>query len=314
MTRIVTLSTVGLAALVALCLGVAAAAADCGELAAFNQALERKDLAAMKAIEAQISTDAACGPYSLDMQRRRATLEVSMAEAMKRGGRDAEREDLLVDADRPEISWIAAVALGDLRFGQRRFGDSAMAFDRAIEIIKNETKTPKAPSNAVIQEVIDRAAQARLLAANEEGGAAAAFTPVAKDHRDGSIGGSFSADVRGVRPKSVPLPINFETGTAKPTQVGLQAAAELLAAIKEQRPSEILIVGHTDERGGDAYNMRLSEQRALVVAAFLAKSGVQATIKILARGKTEPLKIDDTAGLSRQDIWALNRRVEWRRP
>jgi outer membrane protein OmpA-like peptidoglycan-associated protein len=313
MTRIVSVSTVGLASLMAVCLSVATAAADCAQLGAFNQALERKDLQAVKAIEAQIGTDAACGPYSLDMQRRRANLEVSMAESMKGGGRDAEREELVLDAERPEVSWIASVALGDLRFGQRRFGDSALAFDRAIEIIKNETKTPKAPANGIIQEVIDRAAQARLLAANEEGSAPAAFTPVVKDHRDGSIGGSLSPDVRGVRPKSVPLPINFETGTAKPTQLGLQAAAELLAAIKEQRPSEILIVGHTDERGGDAYNMRLSEQRARAVAAFLANNGVQATIKILPRGKTEPLKIDDASGLSRQDIWALNRRVEWRR-
>lgn len=311
MTRTVSVSAAGLAAL---CLSVVAAAADCAHLAAFNQALERKDLRAMKAIETQIGTDAACGPFIVDAQRRRVTLEVVMAESIKGRGRDAEREDLLVDADRPEVSWTAAVGLGELRFGQRRFADSALAFDRAIEIIKNETKTPKAPSGAVIQEVVDRATQARLLAANEEGNTPATFTPAVKDHRDGSIGGSFSADVRGVRPKSVPLPINFETGTAKPTKVGLQAVAELLAAIKEQHPSEILIVGHTDERGGDAYNMRLSEQRAQAVAKFLADNGVQATIKILPRGKTEPLKIGDAGGLTRQDIWALNRRVEWRRP
>jgi outer membrane protein OmpA-like peptidoglycan-associated protein len=314
MTRFVSLSAVGLATFAVLCLGALPAAADCAQLAAFNQALERRDLATMKAIEAQISTDAACGPYSLDVQRRRATLQVSMAEAMAGSGRDAEREELLVDAERTEISWIASVALGNLRFGQRRFGDSAQAFDRAIEIIKNETKTPKAPSSAVIQEVIDHAAQARLLAANEEGSTVASFTPVAKDHRDGTIGGSFSEEVRGVRPKSVPLPINFETGTARPTRLGMQAAAELLAALKEQHPAEVVIVGHTDERGGDAYNMRLSELRARAVAAYLAENGVQATIKIIARGKSEPLRIDDQTGLSRQDIWALNRRVEWRRP
>jgi outer membrane protein OmpA-like peptidoglycan-associated protein len=314
MTRIVSVSAAGLASLAALCLNVAAAAADCAQLAAFNQALEGKDLRTMKAIEARISTDAACGPFVLDVQRRRANLEVAMAEAIKGRGRDAEREELLVDADRTDVTWTAAVGVGELRFGQRRFADSALAFDRAIEIIKNETKTPKAPSSAVIQEVVDRATQARLLAANEEGPTPAAFTPAVKDHRDGSIGGSFSADVRGFKPKSVPLPINFETGTAKATRLGLQAAAELLAAIKEQHPSEILIVGHTDERGGDAYNMRLSEQRAIAVGKYLADNGVDPkTIKILARGKSEPLKIEDAGGLSRQDIWALNRRVEWRR-
>lgn len=313
MTRTVSVAAAGLGLLLALGLGMASAAADCTRLGEVNQALARKDLPALKAIEAQFSADAACGSLTLDVKRSRANLEVAMAEAIKGRGRDAERERLLVDADGAEALWLASYALGELRFGQRRFADGALAFERAIEIIKNQTATPEAPGRDVIQQVIDRAAQAKLLAANEEGTTTATFASAPKDKRDGTIGGAFSSDVRGVRPKSVPLPINFETGTAKATRLGLQAAAELLAAIKEQHPSEVLIVGHTDERGGDAYNMGLSERRANAVAKFLAENGVTVTIKILPRGKTEPLKIDDAGGLSRQDIWALNRRVEWRR-
>ena len=304
----------GLAAAVFLASGAVARAEDCPLLSAFNQALQARDLAAAKAAEAKIRVDAACGPLTLDVQRRRVLLEVTMSEALAgRPGREAEREALLIEAEKPEVFWGASMALGELRFSQRRFAQASQAFERAIEIVKNVSKTPKAPAHAVIQELLDRAAQARLLAANEENPAvAAAFINVAKN-RDGAVGGSLSDDVRGLKVKSVPVPINFESGTATPTRIGLQAADELLSAIKEQQPSEMVIVGHTDERGADAMNMRLSEQRARMVADFLAKNGITARIRIIAMGKREPLKIQDASGLTQQDIWALNRRVEWRR-
>jgi len=303
-------------AVAALATGSAAVAEDCPLLPALNQALQSRDLDAAKAVEAKIRIDAACGPFTLDAQRRRVLLEVTMAEALVgHPDREAEREQLLVDAEKPEVFWGASMALGELQLSQRRFVQAAQALERAIEIVKNTTKTPRPPANAIIQEMLDRVAQARLLAANEEQApGAGAYVPVAKDHRDGSVGGSLSEDVRGLKPKSVPIPINFETGTATPTQIGQRAMDELLAAVREQRPAEVLIVGHTDERGSDAMNMRLSEQRARTVADFLARNGVTARIKVQPMGKREPLKIEDRTGLTEQDVWALNRRVEWRRP
>jgi outer membrane protein OmpA-like peptidoglycan-associated protein len=294
--------------------GTVAPAEDCPLLPAFNQALQARDLDAAKAAEAKIRVDAACGPLTLDVQRRRVLLEVTIAEALAgRPGRESERESLLVDAEKPEVFWGASMALGELRFSQRRFAQASQAFERAIEIVKNTSKTPKAPARTVIQELLDRAAQARMLAANEEDKSIKpALANVAKD-RDGRVGGSLSEDVRGLKVKSVPVPINFETGTATPTQIGLQAADELVAAVKEQQPSEMVIVGHTDERGADAMNLRLSEQRARMVADLLARNGVTAKIRIVAMGKREPLKIQDPTGLTQEDIWALNRRVEWRR-
>ncbi|MGA2124796.1 MAG: OmpA family protein [Xanthobacteraceae bacterium] len=303
-------------AVVALATAGAAVADDCALLPELNQALLSKDLDAAKAVEAKIRIDAACGPFTLDAQRRRVLLEVTMAEALVgRPGHEAEREGLLTDAEKPEVFWGASMALGELRLSQRRFVQATQALERAIEIVKNTTKTPKPPAPAIIQEMLDRAAQARLLAANEEQApGAAAYVPVAKDHRDGSVGGSLSDDVRGLKPRSVPIPVNFETGTATPTEIGRQAIDELVAAVKEQHPAEVVIVGHTDERGSDAMNMRLSEQRARMVADFLARSGVTAKVRIQPMGKREPLKIEDRTGLTEQDIWALNRRVEWRRP
>jgi len=293
------------------------AAAECPELAAsFDAAIKGQNLAAATETESRIAREAACGSRALvDAQRRRAALQISMSEELKsRPGSAARREALIVDAEKPEVLWLASYVLGELRMEQRRFVDAAEAFQRAIEIVKNPDRTPTAPPTADIQYLIDRAGEARMLAANEDGAAQpAVFVTAAKDHRDGSVGGSLSANVRGVVAKSIPLPINFDTGVAQLTRIGQQAADELLAALKEQKPDRILLVGHTDERGGDAYNMRLSEGRVDTVARFLKENGVTARIDVQARGKREPLKIRDTAGLSQQDIWALNRRVEWRR-
>jgi outer membrane protein OmpA-like peptidoglycan-associated protein len=290
------------------------AKAECLLLSQFNHAIATKDVGRARAIEAQITVDPVCGPLSLSILRQRASLEVQQAEALSgQSGSEAEREQLLVSADRPEAFWAASASLAELRFAQRRFAEASRGYERAIEIIKNLAKTPVDPGVSVKQELLQRAAEARLLAANDEAGGDATYVPAARDVRDGKLGGMFSEDLRGLRPESIPLPINFETASAKLTPEGLQCAAELLTAIKEQRPGEILIVGHTDERGGDEYNMRLSDARARAVAAYLKANGIQGEVKVIARGKTEPLKIASSAGLTQQDMWALNRRVEWRR-
>ena len=74
-----------------------------------------------------------------------------------------------------------------------------------------------------------------------------------------------------------------------------------------------VILGHADERGSDTYNMGLSEKRARAVKDYLTSHGVSAVIKVVAKGKRDPLQIEDKSGMSKEDIWALNRRVEWRR-
>jgi outer membrane protein OmpA-like peptidoglycan-associated protein len=315
MNKIPFLRATGLAGLALLAMSGPSRAADCRLLGAFNQAIQAKNIAEAKTIEAQIIADSVCGSLGVDVMRQRASLEVAMATAAGRApGGQAERERLLVDADEPDVFWGAAAELAEMRFSQRRFGEAARGFERAIEIIKNPTKTPKVPSEAMIKAILDRAMAARQLTADEERGAAQ-YANATRDFRDGSIGGSFSEDVRGFKPKIVPMPINFETGSDIPTVIGRKALDELLEAVKEQKPAEIIIVGHTDQRGDPGTNMQLSEARARAVAKYLTSNGVKAKITVIARGSREPLKIENASGLKEpDDIWALNRRVEWRRP
>src|SRR5262249_45539099 len=149
---------------------------------------------------------------------------------------------------------------------------------------------------ATIRAVFDGATQSRLLAANEENPSQpAVYVPSVKDQRDGSVGGSMSASIRDFIPSKIPIPIRFGTPSPALRSVGEEAAMELLEAIQQQRPDKVTIIGHTDERGGDAYNLKLSDDRAKAVKRFLERNGVQAKIETAAKGKREPLKLSKLA-------------------
>jgi outer membrane protein OmpA-like peptidoglycan-associated protein len=109
------------------------------------------------------------------------------------------------------------------------------------------------------------------------------------------------------------VPITFDYAKTSFTSVGKEAAQELLSAIKEQHPGRITLIGHTDVRGSAETNMTLSNARAEAVAAFLRENGVDANVETIGKGANEPIKLNDTSGLTQEDIYALNRRVEWRR-
>ena len=81
---------------------------------------------------------------------------------------------------------------------------------------------------------------------------------------------------------------------------------ELANSLKKFGNSNLLIVGHTDSQGEDAYNMSLSQRRANSASAYLQSLGVPASrISTSGRGETEPVATNDTDA-GRQ----LNRRVE----
>ncbi|HEY4375470.1 MAG TPA: OmpA family protein [Burkholderiales bacterium] len=79
-----------------------------------------------------------------------------------------------------------------------------------------------------------------------------------------------------------------------------------IASVLRANPAiTVTIEGHADERGGDAYNLRLSQRRADAVQAYLAAAGVErARMKTVAYGKSRPeVPASDVEG------YAVNRRV-----
>lgn len=84
---------------------------------------------------------------------------------------------------------------------------------------------------------------------------------------------------------------------------------ESAAKYMQENPSmKALIVGHTDYKGSDAYNMRLSGHRAEAVVSYMVeKYGIERSrLKSEGRGESEPVA-DNASDAGR----ALNRRVEF---
>jgi outer membrane protein OmpA-like peptidoglycan-associated protein len=297
-------------------LPVAACAEDCQPLLDdFNRAIDSGAESQAQKLVDRIATSADCGRYQIPTQRRLAALRLNLAQLLMARGRPVtDFERLLLAAQSPEVLWQASATVGEVRFGERRFAEAAQDYDLAIEIIKNETLTPAVPSKFDIDGLIERSGQARLLAANNADPAEGdRFVKTAKDHRDGTLGGLYSRSVRGIEPRAIPVPITFDYRKATFTDVGQEAARELLEVLQEQNPARILLIGHTDVRGTAEFNMKLSHDRADAVAAFLQQNGLTIPIETDGKGANEPMRLSDTSGLSEEDIYALNRRVEWRR-
>ena len=85
-------------------------------------------------------------------------------------------------------------------------------------------------------------------------------------------------------------------------------ALDKLVKVFNQYPeTNILIEGHTDNVGTEAYNMTLSQKRAEAVGDYLKSAGIPAErLTIKWYGETEP-KVDNTTDANR----AQNRRVEF---
>jgi outer membrane protein OmpA-like peptidoglycan-associated protein len=82
--------------------------------------------------------------------------------------------------------------------------------------------------------------------------------------------------------------------------------ATLASSLDKYPGTNVVIVGHTDDKGTDSYNMTLSERRAAAASGYLASRGVtSARLRAVGRGETEPVAPNDS-DTGRQK----NRRVE----
>ncbi len=81
--------------------------------------------------------------------------------------------------------------------------------------------------------------------------------------------------------------------------------ADSLATYVQANPkSTIVLTGHTDSDGDDAYNNTLGKKRAEAVKVYLRGKGVKVNINTATKGETEPVAPNDT-----EDNKRKNRRV-----
>jgi len=106
--------------------------------------------------------------------------------------------------------------------------------------------------------------------------------------------------------------VTFESGilfdvnsdVLKPT--ARENLTKVVASLEKYPGTNVVLVGHTDADGTEAYNQTLSERRASSAANFLVAQGVtRARIDATGRGETEPVASNETDSGKQQ-----NRRVE----
>jgi len=107
--------------------------------------------------------------------------------------------------------------------------------------------------------------------------------------------------------RSIDFELYFEYDSSKLTSEGIRRLIPLGQALSDSKLStgEFLIAGHTDAAGSDAYNARLSRERARSVKDFLVTSFSITPHRLITVGYGEgDLKTPD------QPLSRFNRRVQ----
>lgn len=100
--------------------------------------------------------------------------------------------------------------------------------------------------------------------------------------------------------------ILFDVNKSDLKDVAKTNVQNLAASMKNNPDTDIMIIGHTDASGTDAYNQTLSERRAQSVKDYAVVNGVASSrITTMGKGESEPIADNTT-----ETGMAQNRRVE----
>ncbi len=197
--------------------------------------------------------------------------------------------------------WQVLVALGDAYYDREEWASAVATYEEALDDMRDTAANPQAPPADVEQRTYKRAVQARALAP----------TFIASRAFRGRVSGLADPHFRTFTATSVPVPVQFDTGSADLTSAGIAAVQNIFDYVKDVPAAKLVIIGHTDPRGSDQYNLDLSDRRARSVADYLKQLGYRMPIEISARGESEPFTPDDASKYSEDQIFAFDRRVEY---
>lgn len=102
--------------------------------------------------------------------------------------------------------------------------------------------------------------------------------------------------------------IHFEFDRSDLTEEAKQILVNNAGLLRAAAKVNVLIEGHTDERGSDEYNLALGERRAISARNFLVSLGISADrLRIISYGEEMPIALE-----SNEEAWAKNRRAEFK--
>jgi len=109
-----------------------------------------------------------------------------------------------------------------------------------------------------------------------------------------------------VKKKIVLRSVHFDFNKSNIRADAVPVLNEAVSVLKDESTQAVIVAGHTDSIGSDAYNMKLSRRRADAVRDYLIKNGIPAKrISVEGFGESKPVASNATA-----DGRAQNRRVE----
>ncbi len=100
--------------------------------------------------------------------------------------------------------------------------------------------------------------------------------------------------------------VNFDTNKAAIKSDSEAILNNAVTVLSDNASVHVRVEGHTDSRGSDAYNQKLSQKRAEAVAAYLTAGGIAAErLSAVGYGESAPVAPNDTA-----ENMYKNRRVD----
>ena len=281
------------------------ARADCREVAKpLAEALAAGDLEGARSHYDAVQREFSCPDAFLAQAGRKVSnLHAQVAQERMAGGASLDSQRALLEKGLGYAgTWITLALLGDVAHEARDYDRAAALYQRALVAINDEVETPQLPPEPQIHRIRRLAEQSLMLARRY------VETPV---NRSGEPDGLRASTHRGVKVGARVEPITFQTGTAEFDTLGRQYAEDMVEDLIRQPPARIILSAHTDERGTEAYNLALSRDRGEAVRRFLQSRGVTQPIEVIAKGESEPRNLVDPQHYKQQEVWQLNRRVEW---
>ena len=103
----------------------------------------------------------------------------------------------------------------------------------------------------------------------------------------------------------------FDFGSSELRGEASTTLTNLATVIKDSKAPKVQVQGHTDSVSDDAFNQKLSEQRAQAVSNALKSDGVAADLEAVGYGETKPVAPNENPdGSDNPGGRRLNRRVE----
>jgi len=103
-------------------------------------------------------------------------------------------------------------------------------------------------------------------------------------------------------------PVEFDLGSARLKESSFPLLDRIARLLIDHSKLKLIVSGHTDDTGSEAFNENLSLERAGAVKLYLAKKGVYPEfVRVYGYGSSQPVLKGNT-----EKERALNRRVEFR--